>query len=187
VAVEWDRFFVEHDPRIRIIVGWPKWRFEAHVQEDLAQTIRGEIVRCIENLRDRGQAAAFVRRICVNRCIDEVRRQVRERRVLQPLAVQDPEGRWHELDAAADPEPDPAAAIILAERAAALRRLLDSLDECCLRMVRRFYVAGESYADMARQEGIAINTVGSRLSRCLERLRQMAGADPALGLADQGR
>jgi RNA polymerase sigma factor (sigma-70 family) len=177
---EWETFFDENDGLILSVVSWPKWRFQPQVREDLAQTIRSEIVRCLGNLRERGHARPFVLRICVNRCIDEVRRQVRERQLLQPLAVQDPDGEWREMDLGASADLDPVTAVVMTERAAMLTRLLERLDEGCLRFIRQFYSDGLRYKEIARREGIAVNTVGSRLSRCLEKLRTMSGVEPDL-------
>lgn len=175
----WNAFFSEYDPLIRSIVAWPKWHFEIHVREDLAQTVRTEVHRCISNLKQEAQLKAFVKRICVNRCIDEVRRQVRERQVLQPMAVKLEDGEWKEIDPGAGPEFDPVTTVIAAEKAADLKRALDGLESPCQTAIRQFYVEECSYKEMAEKEGISINTVGSRLARCLEKLRKLMKQDPA--------
>ena len=175
----WNAFFSEYDPVIRSVVAWPKWHFEIHVREDLEQTIRAEIHRCISNLQQESQLKAFVKRICVNRCIDEVRRQVRERQVLRPMAVKIEDGEWKEIDPRAGPEFNPVTAVIAAERASELKRVLADLESPCRSAIQRFYVDGASYREMAELEGISINTVGSRLARCLEKLRKLMKHDPA--------
>jgi len=175
----WNAFFLEYDRVIGSVVAWPKWHFESHVREDLAQTIRAEIVRCISNLKQEAQLKAFVKRICVNRCIDEVRRQSRERQVLQPMVVRLEDGEWKEIEPGAGPEFDPVTTVIAAERASSLKRVMEDLESPCRTAIRRFYVDGSSYKEMAEQEGISINTVGSRLARCLEKLRKLMKRDPS--------
>jgi RNA polymerase sigma factor (sigma-70 family) len=54
-----------------------------------------------------------------------------------------------------------------------VRQALAQLDEASQACLRQFYVEGLSYKDMAAQQSVAVNTVGSRLSRCLDRLRDV--------------
>jgi len=174
----WDEFFSRYDSAIRSITAWPKWRFDAHTREDLAQTVRAEIVRSVSNLSDESRLAGFVKRICVNRCIDEVRRQVRERSSRSSMFHRSPDGEWQEMDIQAGEDFNPFTAVALTERAAALKRLVAGLDSLCRTAIHDFYTRGLSYKQMAKKQGVAVNTVGSRLARCLDKLREMMTHEP---------
>jgi len=169
----WRTFFSRFDGLITSVVSWPKWHFESHVCEDVAQTAKTEIVKSIRRLQDESRLTGFVKRICVNRCIDEVRRQSRERGFLTPLASQNDKGEWRQIDPPADDRSDPVAAVIMMEQASALREALAKLAPPCRAVIRQFYVEGCAYKDIAKKEGVTVSTVGTRLARCLKKLKKL--------------
>lgn len=164
----------EQAPLIAAIPRWRKWRFDETTQADVTQLIRIDIAKARIPVGDRKHIESCVTRIGICRCIDEVRRQVRERRVFEPV-LRTPEDAG---DATTDA--DPLRAIVLFERAAAVRRLLETIGETCRTAIEDFYVRGLKYREIARERGLAINTVGSRLAKCLDRLRALIEADPEL-------
>lgn len=175
----WGDFFARFDAQIRKIVCWPKWHFDAHARDDVVQNIKAGLVKSIPSLREESRLTPFVRRISVNRCIDEIRRRVRDNERLRPLGRWTTDGDWEESEISSGEEFDPVQAVIRMERAAALRRVLGEVDETCRTAIRQFYVDGLSYREMSEQQGVTVNTVGSRLARCLEKLRALLpGLDP---------
>ncbi|MEI7899144.1 MAG: sigma-70 family RNA polymerase sigma factor [bacterium] len=169
----WTAFFAQFDGSIRAVVAWPKWRFDPHTREDVAQAIRMGIMHSMERLQSEQSLQAFVRKICINRCIDMLRKQLREQNRLVPLGHWNEDGEWEDVDVAAGPEFDPVATLQRAERAAVLRSALARMDEPSQTLIRQFYVEGLSYREIALRQGVAVNTVGSRLSRCLDKLREL--------------
>ena len=177
-ARAWDRFFGAYDPLIRSIAGWPRWHFDLQTRQDAIQNIKLGIVRSINQLQEEAALTAFVRRIAVNRCIDLLRKQLRMQSRLMPLGHFNAEGEWEEPETPADGDAyDPIQALQQAERAALLRGALQRLNEDERRCLHQFYAEGLSYREMAARQGVAVNTVGSRLSRCLDKLRGLL--DPA--------
>lgn len=171
----WKEFFSCFDSMIQAIAAWPKWNFEAHTREDVAQNIRVSVVQSIGRLNSEQALTQFVKKICVYRCIDMLRAKLREQERLMPLTRVGADGGQEDIDMPAGPEFDPVYALRHAERAAALRAALGTLDDACRDGLRQFYFEGLSYKAMAEQQGVAVNTVGSRLSRCLEKLRAAMG------------
>lgn len=167
---EWERFFAEYDATIVRIVSWPKWRFEPDLQSDVCQSIRGAVIEAVTRLRDDAQLLPFLKQICVHHCISALRRQVRDRERHVRLAG----------DAAAEEVSrcDPVALIVAAEQFEALRRLMQALDPDCRTIITQFYAEGRSYREIASLHGVAVNTVGSRLARCLEKLRRLMPREP---------
>ena len=169
----WDDFLRSFDGMIRAIVAWPKWHFDFHTQEDVIQTIKLGIIQSLDRLQSEGALQGFVRKICVNRCIDMLRKKLREQNRLVPLGDWNEDGEWEEADVATGAEFDPVAILQRSERAALLLTALARLDVPCQSLIREFYMNGLSYRELAQRHNISINTVGSRLSRCLDKLRDV--------------
>jgi RNA polymerase sigma factor (sigma-70 family) len=178
-----DQLLTQHNPLIRSVVSWSKWRFDFHVREDIEQSIRVEITKSIGNHHGECTLEYFIKRICVHRCIDEVRRQVRKRNVFVDLFHPESEDARDPLETPADETFDPVHQILLRERALALKHLLDQLDATCREAIRHFYLDGMSYREISEKLGIAVNTVGSRLSKCMDKLREIGCA--AAGLREE--
>lgn len=172
-APPWDRFFARYDPLIRSVTAWEKWRLDAHTREDVGQSIRQEIVRSIGQIKEATTVESFVKTICVHRIIDEIRRQVRTGRVTVSMQAVNEDGDLVDIPVATGPEQDPVAQIVHVERAAAVRQMIEQVGGTCSEVIRAFYFEGILYKDIAAAEGISINTVGTRLSKCLEKLRGM--------------
>ena len=167
----WARFFLLYDKEIRAIAAWPKWHFDTHAREDVVQNIKLAIVQSITHLQSDQALRAFVRKICVHRCIDMLRKKLREQGRVLSLGHFGDDGEWEDLDVAADEGFDPVTALLRAERVTIVREALVRMDVPCRQMIRQFYVENSSYREIAESEGISINTVGSRLSRCLDKLK----------------
>ena len=169
----WQDFLHEADPLILSVVSWSKWHFDYETREDLQQIIRTELMSSIGRIESPSRLPGFVRRVCVHRCIDEVRRQSRERNVRASFYQSNEEGNWEATVFEADEKFDPVRAVILRDEAEQLRDRLTRLEDHCQSTIRRFYAEGLSYKEIAAGDGVSTNTVGSRLARCLEKLREM--------------
>ncbi len=176
----WDAFFDAHNDLILAVVRWPKWHFKPDDHDDIAQEIRSELMRSVMNFRQDSSLRYYVKRICINRCIDRIRRQVRERSIMVSLSYRDADGHVQEMDAPAGAASDPVREIYVFESVCAVRELLGSLDKTCRQAIELFYLNGLAYREIADQLKISINTVGSRLAKCLGKLRRNARNHPVL-------
>ncbi len=170
----WSAFFEKYDPVIISIVSWNKWRFSPVARDEVAQAVRTALVKALPAYDQRSSFDYFLKQICIHHCIDEVRRQVRANQRLVPLFSED---ECPPINPDSPPNTfNPVREIILKERADMLRGLLDKLQGKCQDIIQRFYLMGQSYDCIGDNLGVSVNTVGSRLARCLERLRKSAGA-----------
>jgi RNA polymerase sigma-70 factor (ECF subfamily) len=101
--------------------------------------------------------------IARNRAID----RLRARRASQPL---------DEAAELADLSPGPEDAAIAASERGRIAACLGTLDPDRAEAVRRAYVEGESYGDLAQRFGLPLNTVRTWLRRSLQRLRACLSA-----------
>ena len=169
----WEDFFRQYHSLITSVVSWSKWRFDLHTRNDIAQQIRMELPRAIASYSKQSSLDYFIKRICIHRCVDEVRRQFKER---QRVVSIDSENKPHP-NLMAGVEYDPIRQIILAERASALKQLMNSMEPACHSVIKPFYMENFSYKALSQRLGVSVNTVGSRLARCLEKLRQQIEND----------
>jgi RNA polymerase sigma-70 factor (ECF subfamily) len=169
----WEDFFRQRQSLISSVVSWSKWQFDIHTQNDIAQQIRMELPKALAGYTGQSSLDYFIKRVCIHRCVDEVRRQFKER---QRLVSLDSESNAHPTPVAGA-EYDPIRQIVLAERASALKQLLDSMEPACYSVIKPFYMENLSYKDLSQRLGVSVNTVGSRLARCLEKLRQKIEKD----------
>ena len=175
-----DQLLIQYNPLIRSVVSWSKWRFDFHVREDIEQSIRVEITKSVGNYHGECTLEYFIKRICIHRCIDEVRRQVRKRNVFVDLFLPEAEDSRDPLETPADETFDPIYQISIRERALALKQLVGQLDATCSEAIRHFYLNDMSYREISEKLGIAVNTVGSRLSKCMDKLREIGMASAGL-------
>ncbi len=176
---QWAAFLREHDPLIRSVTQWTRWRFAPHVAEEVAQSVRVALPASLPRFQGDAPVAQFVKRIAMHACIDQVRREFRSRQHVTSLTSAGADGEEYTLDPPAGAEFDPRREILADERAARLRALLDALDETCRHAIRMFYLEEIDYNAMAEKLGIAVNTVGSRLAKCRDKLRGLAKEDPS--------
>ena len=76
------------------------------------------------------------------------------------------------MDQMADPSPGPEAQAIARSTQSQVDRCLDALPEDRSDMLRRVYLHGESYAELAGRLGANLNTVRTWLRRSLMELRE---------------
>jgi len=177
----WRDFFRQYDRLLQSVASWSKWHFSYHDIKEVTQDIRRQMPGSIKNFKGDASLEYFIKKVSIHVCVDRVRRNVRENsRFVQmsPIADDDDVPSW---DPPAGREFDPVEKIQDAEIAAQVRSLVNTMDETCRHAISLFYLKDLSYKEMSDKLGIAVNTVGSRLAKCLDKLRQMAGSSLEAG------
>lgn len=145
--------------------------------EGLVAEILLRIHRNLETLDDRERLPQWVSRIARNAVIDEYRRLSRARE--QPSGTA--EDAWAELSAE-----DDDADLVQEELSRCLRPLLAGLPPEQRRAVEMIDLDGMPQADAARQEGISVSGMKSRVQRGRRRLAQLLDDCCALTLDVRG-
>jgi len=176
-----EEFHARFDPLIRYIAAWRKWGFSADVQEDVVQNTHAVLAKGVTRFRGDATLEQFVKKVCILRCLDELRRSLSSRDREAALVYRNSDGEWVDRDVASPKEVHPVTELVRAERLAALRAELGKLEDGCRSAILCFYEKGRSYKQMSQEMGVAVNTVGSRLARCLKKLRLMLMRHPVFG------
>ncbi|MBN1671122.1 MAG: sigma-70 family RNA polymerase sigma factor [Kiritimatiellae bacterium] len=161
------------DPIVCWITTWRKWRFDHATQKDVQQNIRIELCRKFESVDNPGKIASFVKRVCVRRCIDELRRIVRRGGIFTEIAEERDLGEEGGIRQASGARVDPVGIVMWEEEARDVMEKIESLGELCKEVILAIHLEGLKYREAAARLGISTNTVGTRLYGCMERLRRL--------------
>lgn len=174
----WELFCDRFDPLIRAITGWSKWNFSEDEQEDVRQEIYVRLQTALPNFQQKCSLKWFIKKISIHQCVNEIRRQVRWRKVITPSVQKDADGQWNEMEFKNNTTSDPRHEILQKERIMALSKAMGTLQSTCKNSITLFYIRNLSYREMADQLGVSVNTVGSRLSKCLSKLHRELRHNP---------
>lgn len=177
----WSAFFKQFNEFIQSVPAWNKWRFSPSVQDDVAQKIRTELLKAVHTFEERSSILYFIKQVGIRRCIDQVRVQARENARQISITSDDGEGGTREMDLAAPDSFDPVKEIIRREKAQQLKTCVDKLEDTCRSAVSMFYLDQLSYKEMAEKLAVTVNTVGARLSKCLEKLKDIVRKSGGFG------
>ncbi len=179
-SVAWADFLRRYDPVITSVVAWRKWNFPPSLQEDVCQQIRGELPRALTRFKGDASMQTFLQRICVNRCIDEIRYRAPRRSISVELDLSpDEHGDIHALEAV-DPEDEIGERMSREELAEATRQALVSLGGDCEGMIGDFYLKGLKYKEIGEKRGMSIGAVCGKISRCLGAFKKICAENVIL-------
>lgn len=174
-----DLFCRQFDPMIRAITEWSRWNFSEEERLDVRQEIYVQLQTALPKFKQKCSLRWFVKKIAVHQCVNEIRRQVRWRTVMSPCVQKDRDGDWCEIEFQNGHTLDPHQEVLKMERLQALSSALAQLQTNCKKSITLFYVRNLSYREIAERLGVSVNTVGSRLSKCLDKLQHRLRQDPS--------
>ena len=168
----WEEFIHYYEPMIMKVVSWTEYNFTPDIQEDVRQNIYMHLRKAIPRFRGDSSLAYYIKRIAKNECINEIRRQSRSRKHITFNIQKNPDHEWEEGDYH-DPDSMDAAQILMqVEQKAIIHQMVKNMNTTCLESISLFYFEHKTYSEISEQLGISQNTVGSRLSKCLDKLHQ---------------
>lgn len=162
------------------IVRWRKWEFSAADRDEALQRIRMSLWKLCDQRNVTSLEEPLVRSVAVRRCIDVVRIRSRDWKRLRSTQRGDESAQaGQEMEFEEEGLiGNPLALIDRVDRAREVGKLLRHLTAVCQDALTRFYVEEQSYQEIARDLAITVNTVGSRLSKCLEKMRVLMRNHP---------
>lgn len=131
--------------------------------ENMAQETFIEVFRSLKNYQFRG-FKTWMGRIATNKCIDYKRKM--KKKFIHEVNIED-----ENLYIIADDKPI-IEKIIENEDKERLRDILYTLPEVYISTIKKYYIQGKTYEEIAREENVSIKTVESRLYRGRKILRE---------------
>lgn len=133
--------------------------------EDLVQETFWQAYRSLGRFRGESSFCTWLLRIAVNKAID-FQRRCREERCCQTV-----DDTFLALLPSSEGEPEPL--LLAKEQAERLYRYLDRLPPLYRQVLRRHYLDGFSYREVAGEAGVPVKTIESRLYRARKLLRSI--------------
>lgn len=175
-AGAWDELFDRHYAAAGRFVFQLGHDFSREDVEEVCQETFLAVIRNLESFHGGSQFQTWLFRIAANKARDyRERRQAAKRgggQVPLSLQAEDPETGLALDPPGAAPAPD--LTLMNAEQAALVHQALDQLDEPCREIIQLRYFGDLSYEELSRSLDLNPKTVSSRLSKCLDRLEEIA-------------
>jgi RNA polymerase sigma-70 factor, ECF subfamily len=175
-AGAWDELFDRHYAAAGRFVFQLGYDFSREDVEEICQEVFLSVIRNLGGFHGGSQFQTWLFRIATNKARDYRQRQHAAKRggSQAPISLQaeDPESGLT-LDPPGNTTP-PDLALMNAERVALAHQALDQLGEPCREIIELRYFGDLSYDEISRALDLNPKTVSSRLSKCLDRLEEIA-------------
>ncbi|MGZ4281027.1 MAG: RNA polymerase sigma factor [Gaiellaceae bacterium] len=164
------RALVERFSRYVYAICIQAFRLSEHDAEDVFQEVFARVYQRLESLRDDEAVRPWIGQLTRRLCIDRLRAGSRE-------TVEDAD------DLTEIPADDVLSQL---EEAFDVHDALAALPENCRDILDRFFARDESYRTIGDALELPAGTIASRISRCLEKLRDaFEGRNPASGASSE--
>jgi RNA polymerase sigma-70 factor (ECF subfamily) len=185
-ADAWDELFDRHYAATTHFVFKLGHDFTWEDAEEISQETFLSVIKNLDSFKGRSRFQTWVFRVATNKARDFHKHRAAAKRgggqAVISLQAETPE---HCL--VVDPPsnaPGPDATLMNAERMTLLHLALEKLGEPCREIIELRYFGGLSYEEISQSLALDPGTVSSRLSKCLDRLEDIArtvfpGAKPA--------
>jgi RNA polymerase sigma-70 factor (ECF subfamily) len=180
-ALAWDELFDTHYAAVGRYIFQLSPALTREDADEIAQETFLSVIKHIGNFHGDSQLQTWLFRIAGNKARDYLEKQRAAKRggghAPLSLHAEDPEtGRTLDAPSRA---PGPDGALLAAERAQILGQALAELGGPCQEIIELRYFADLSYEEISRALRLNEKTVSSRLSKCLDKLEEIAR--PLLG------
>ncbi len=175
-AEAWDEVFDRHYEAAGRFIFQLGPDFTREDVEEICQEVFLSVIRNLNSFHGESQFQTWLFRIAANKARDWRERQQAAKRgggqVTVSLQAEDPESGLTLDPPSNAPEPD--SALLQAEEFAQVRLALDRLEPPCREVIELRYFADLSYDEIGQALALNPKTVSSRLSKCLDRLENLA-------------
>jgi RNA polymerase sigma-70 factor (ECF subfamily) len=175
-AAAWDELFDRHYAATGRFIFQLASDFRREDVEEICQEVFLSVIKNLNSFHGESQFQTWLFRIAANKGRDYRERQHAAKRGggQTPVSVhaEDPE-----TGLTIDPPshaPAPDADLLNAERVEWVHAALDQLGEPCRQIIEMRYFGDLSYDELSRALNLNPKTVSSRLSKCLDRLEEIA-------------
>lgn len=175
-ATAWDELFDRHYAAAGRFIFQLSHDFTPEDVDEICQEAFLAVIRNLSSFHGQSQFQTWLFRIATNKARDFRERQLAAKRGggQTPLSLQAEDS---ETGLSLDPPsavPAPDAALLNTEQMALVRTALDRLGEPCREIIELRYFGDLSYEELSAELQLNPKTVSSRLSKCLDRLEEIA-------------
>lgn len=175
-ANAWDELFDRHYAAAGRFIGQLASDFTREDVEEVCQEVFLSVIRNLNSFHGESQFQTWLFRIATNKARDYRERKHAAKRGggQAPVSLQAEDA---ETGLTLDPPstaPTPDVDLLNVERAELVRDALDQMGEPCREIVELRYFGDLSYEELSQSLGLNPKTVSSRLSKCLDKLEQIA-------------
>jgi len=175
-ARAWDELFDRHYAATGRFVFQLASDFAREDVEEICQETFLSVIKSFDSFVGRSQFQTWLFRIAANKARDYLERQRAAKRGggQTPISLQAEDPQNGLIIDPPSHTPGPDASMISVERMLLLRESLDQLGEPCREIIELRYFADLSYEEISNALQLNVKTVSSRLSKCLDRLEDIA-------------
>jgi RNA polymerase sigma-70 factor (ECF subfamily) len=172
----WDELFDLHYAAAGRFIFQLSPDFSREDSEEICQEVFLSVIKNLESFQGESQFQTWLFRIAVNKARDYREKRLAAKRggaqTTISLQAENPETGL--APDPPDPLPAPDENLMNAEQMSLVHESLDQLDESCREIVEMRYLGDLSYEELGATLKLNPKTVSSRLSRCLDRLEEIA-------------
>ena len=175
-ANAWDELFDLHYAAAGRFVFQLSSDFTREDTEEICQEVFLSVIKNLDAFHGESRFQTWLFRIAANKARDYREKRVAAKRggeqTTVSLQAEDPETGFAPDPPANTPGPDEL--VMSAEQMAGVRDVLDQLSEPCREIIELRYFGDLSYEELSATLKLNPKTVSSRLSKCLDRLEDIA-------------
>jgi RNA polymerase sigma-70 factor (ECF subfamily) len=175
-ADAWDELFDLHYAAAGRFIFQLSPDFSREDSDEICQEVFLSVIKNLESFQGESQFQTWLFRIAVNKARDyrEKRTAAKRGGTQATISLQAENPETGLTPDPPDSSPTPDEKVMNAEQMSLIRESLDRLDEPCREIVEMRYLGDLSYEELSATLKLNPKTVSSRLSRCLDRLEEIA-------------
>jgi RNA polymerase sigma-70 factor (ECF subfamily) len=175
-ATAWDEFFDQHYAPVGRFVFQLGSDFTREDVEEICQEVFLSVIKNLDSFKGGSQIQTWIFRIAANKARDYRERQHAAKRgggqATLSLQMENSDTGLNLDPPSSAPSPDHA--LMRAENVQLVHQALRELGEPCREIIELRYFGDLSYEEIGRSLDLNLKTVSSRLSKCLDRLEEIA-------------
>lgn len=175
-AAAWDELFELHYAAAARFIFQLASDFTREDAEEICQETFLSVIRSLSSFNGKSQFQTWLFRIAANKARDyrERRHAAKRGGGQMPLSLQAEDPQTGLVLDPPGPEPSPDGVLMTNEQSALLQGALEQLGEPCREIIELRYFGDLSYEEISLELDLNPKTVSSRLSKCLDRLEELA-------------
>src|SRR6267142_2180322 len=175
-AEAWDELFDLHYAAAGRFVFQLSPEFSREDSEEICQEVFLSVIKNLDSFQGESQFQTWLFRIAANKARDYREKRIAAKRgggqTTISLQAENPETGLTPDPPSSAPGPDEF--LMNAEQMGLMRESLEQLDQPCRQIVELRYFGDLSYEELSATLNLNVKTVSSRLSKCLDRLEEIA-------------